>query len=184
MVSHQRSMFGVLREAIRSRDPVTGTLCSSAFERAVFAWIGDGAGARRPSSSLMLVSLDWDERGRTAHRPAKRQSTTMLRAAADAASTCIRSTDILGRVDDDTLGLLLPSTPAEEAHQVAERIRAAIAELPTARGDRVTVSIGIATGLLADPWASAIEALDDARLDGGDEVVVARAPQSLRQRRA
>lgn len=183
-MSHQRSMFAVLREAIRSRDPATGTLCASAFERAVFAWIGDGAGARRPSSTLMLVSLDWDERGRTAHRPARRASTTMLRAAAEAVGTCIRTTDILGRVDDDTLGLLLPSTPAQEAQFVADRIREAIAALPTARGERVTVSIGIATGLLADPWGSAVDALADARLDGGDAVVVATPPERLRRRLA
>lgn len=183
-MSHQRSMFAVLREAIRSRDPATGTLCASAFERAVFAWIGDGAGARRPSSTLMLVSLDWDERGRTAHRPARRASTTMLRAAAEAVGTCIRTTDILGRVDDDTLGLLLPSTPAQEAQFVADRIRAAIAGLPTARGERVTVSIGIATGLLADPWGAAVDALADARLDGGDAVVVATPPERLRRRLA
>lgn len=183
-MSHQRSMFAVLREAIRSRDPVTGTLCRSAFERAVFAWIGDGAGARRPSSTLMLISLDWDERGRTAHRPARRASTTMLRAAADAVGTCIRTTDILGRVDDDTLGLLLPSTPAQEAQFVADRIREAIGEIPTARGERVTASIGIATGLLPDPWVAAVDALDDARLDGGDEVIVAMPPDRLRRRSA
>lgn len=177
-------MFGVLREAIRSRDPVTGALCQSAFERAVFAWIGDGAGTRRPSSTLMLVRLDWDERGRTAHRPARRQATTMLRAVADATATCIRATDILGRVDDDTLGLLLPSTPAGEAQLVADRIRAAVAELPTARGEHITLSIGVATGLVPDPWAAAVEALDDASLSGGDAVVVARSPRLDHRRRA
>ncbi|MEH3055263.1 MAG: diguanylate cyclase [Patulibacter minatonensis] len=183
-MSHQRSMFDVLREAIRSRDPVTGTLCPSAFERSVFAWIGDGAGARRPSSSLMLVRLDWDERGSTASRPAKRTATTMLRAAADVTAPCIRTTDILGRVDDETLGLLLPSTPAEEAKFVGNRIRRAIGGLQTARGTRVTASIGVATGLLLDPWQAAHDALDDAQLSGGDRVVVATPPPAQRPRRA
>jgi hypothetical protein len=177
-------MFDVLREAIRSRDPVTGTLCPSACERSVFAWIGDGAGTRRPSSSIMLVRLDWDDRGSTAGRPAKRQSTTLLRAAAEATATCIRTTDILGRVDDETLGLLLPSTPAEEAHAVADRIRGAISKLETSRGHRPTASVGVATGLLNDPWEAVHEALDDAQLAGGDRVVVAAAPPPLRQRRA
>lgn len=176
-------MFGVLREAIRSRDPVTGTLHPSAFERAVFAWIGDGAGARRPSSSILLIALDWDERGPTAGRPAKRQAVTMLRAAADAVAPCIRTVDILGRVDDETLGLLLPSTPPEQAKLVAERIRKAIGELHTSRGQRVTASIGVATGLLADPWDAVHEALEDAQLAGGDRTVVA-TPPPLRKRSA
>lgn len=177
-------MFGVLREAIRSRDPITGTLCPSAFERAVFAWIGDGAGARRPSSSIALIALDWDERGPTAGRPAKRQATTMLRVASDAMVPCVRAVDILGRVDDETLGLLLPSTPAEQAMLVAERIREAIGELRTARGQRVTASIGVATGVLADPWNAAQDALADAQFDGGDRVVVARQRDQLRRRTA
>ncbi|MBO9534478.1 MAG: GGDEF domain-containing protein [Solirubrobacteraceae bacterium] len=180
-MSQQRSMFGVLREAIRSRDPVTGTLCPSAFERSVFAWIGDGAGARRPSSSILLIALDHDARGATAGRPARRQSATMLRAAADVVVPLVRTTDIVGRVDDETLGVLLPSTPSEQAAAVAYRIRDGIATLETNRGVRITASVGVATGLLADPWASVHDALEDAQLSGGDRVVVA-APPALRQR--
>jgi GGDEF domain-containing protein len=183
-MSQQRSMFGVLREAIRSRDPVTGTLCPSAFERAVFGWIGDGAGARRPSSSILLLALDHDARGATAGRPARRHSATMLRAAADTLAPLLRTTDIIGRIDDETLGVLLPSTPAEQAQAVAYRIRDGIAQLRTARGTAVTASIGVATGLLADPWTAVHEALADAQLSGGDSVVVATVPPSLRHHRA
>ncbi len=31
----------------------------------------------------------------------------------------LRATDLLGRVDDDTLGILMPSTPASRPHRCA-----------------------------------------------------------------
>ncbi|MFT4034218.1 MAG: GGDEF domain-containing protein [Patulibacter sp.] len=182
-MAEQRSMFAVLREAIRSRDPVTGTLCPSAFERAVYGWIGDGAGARRPSSSIVLVGLDHDARGASAGRPAERAGGTMLRATAEALLPLLRTTDIVGRVDPETLGVLLPATPSEQAAEVAERMRAAVAQLRTKRNAAVTASIGVASGLLADPWAAAHDAIADARLAGGNVVVVASAPALRRHTR-
>lgn len=175
-MSQPRSLFAVLREAMNSRDPITGTLHPSAFDRAVRDWIGGGAAARRPSSSLVLVGVDWTTRaGRTA-RPGKRAAEGALRSVADISGTCLRATDILGRIDDDTLGVLLPSTPAQQAEHVCRRIRAATSERTPASGFPVTVSIGLATGLLTDPWAAAEGALADAQLEGGNRIVIAAAP--------
>jgi GGDEF domain-containing protein len=174
-MSQPRSLFAVLREAINSRDPVTGTLHPSAFERAVHAWLGGGAAARRPSSSLMLVRIDWTTRGGRTTRPSRRQAEAVLKAVADITGSCLRATDVLGRVDDDTLGVLLPSTPAQQAAHVCRRIRAATSERTPATGFPVTVSIGLATGLLTDPWAKAAEALEDAQLEGGNQIVHAEA---------
>lgn len=175
-MSEPRSLFAVLREAIQSRDPVTGTLHRSAFERAVQNWVGGGAAARRPSSSLLLVQIDWTTRaGRTA-RPGRRQAETTLRQVAEIAASCLRTTDVIGRTaDPDTMGVLLPSTPAQQAEHVSRRIRAAVGERTQRAGFPVTVSIGLATGLQPDPWASAADALSDAQLDGGNRIVVANA---------
>lgn len=175
-MSQPRSLFSVLREAINSRDPVTGTLHPSAFERAVQNWLGGGAAARRPSSSLMLVCVDWTTRAGRSARPGKRQAETVLRAVAEITGSCLRTTDVLGRVDDDTLGVLLPSTPAQQAEHVARRIRAAVSERTPKQGFPVTVSIGLATGLATDPWAGAGGALEDAQLDGGNRIVIASLP--------
>lgn len=172
-MSQPRSLFSVLREAVNSRDPITGTLHPAAFERAVQGWIGGGASARRPSSSLMLVGIDWTTRAGRTIRPGKRQAETVLRCVAEITGTCLRATDVLGRVDDDTLGVLLPSTPAQQAEHVSRRIRAAVSERTPKMGFPVTVSLGLATGLIADPWAGAVEALGDAQLEGGNRIVVA-----------
>jgi GGDEF domain-containing protein len=175
-MSQPRSLFSVLREAMNSRDPITGTLHPSAFERAVQGWIGGGASARRPSSSLVLVRVDWTTRAGRTTRPAKRQSETVLRTVAEIIGTCLRTTDVLGRIDDDTLGVLLPSTPAQQAEHVSRRIGAAASERTPKTGFAVTVSIGLATGLVTDPWAAAAEALEDAQLEGGNRIVLAPAP--------
>ncbi len=174
-MSQPRSLFSVLREAINSRDPVTGTLHQSAFARAVENWVGGGAAARRPSSSLILVQIDWTTRaGRTA-RPSRRQADISIKQVAEIAASCLRTTDVIGRTnDDDTLGVLLPSTPAQQAEHVSRRIRAAVGERTLKHGFPVTVSIGLATGLATDPWAAAADALSDAQLDGGNRIVVAQ----------
>lgn len=176
-MSQSRSLFAVLREAINSRDPITGTLHPSAFERAVQAWLGGGAAARRPSSSLMLVRIDWTTRGGRTARPGRRQADAVLKTVADVTGSCLRATDVLGRVDHDTLGVLLPSTPAQQAEHVCRRIRAAASERTPKTGFPVTVSIGLATGLVTDPWAAAAEALDGAQLEGGNGIIVAGTPQ-------
>ena len=175
-MSQPRSLFSVLREAIISRDPVTGTLHESAFARAVQNWVGGGAAARRPSSSLVLVQIDWTTRAGRTGRPGRRQADASIKQVADITASCLRATDVIGRTGDpDTLGVLLPSTPAQQAEHVSRRIRAAVAERTIKRGYPVTVSIGLATGLATDPWTAAAEALGDAQLDGGNRIVVAVA---------
>lgn len=173
-MSQPRSLFSVLREAINSRDAVTGTLHQSAFARAVQNWVGGGAAARRPSSSLVLVQIDWTTRAGRTGRPSRRQADISIRQVAEIAASCLRTTDIIGRTaDPDVLGVLLPSTPAQQAEHVSRRIRAAVSERTLKHGFPVTVSIGLATGLANDPWASAADALGDAQLDGGNRIVVA-----------
>ena len=175
-MSQPRSMFSVLREAINARDPITGTLHPVAFEKAVQGWIGGGAAARRPSSSLLLVGVDWTTRAGRTNRPGKRQADAVLRQVAEISATCLRTTDVIGRVEDDVLGVLLPSTPAQQAEHVCRRIRAAVSERSPKTGFPVTVSIGLATGLLTDPWTGASSALEEAQLAGGHRIVISAAP--------
>ena len=72
----------------------------------------------------------------------------LRRVAARASATC-RAGDLIGRLGGEEFGILMPSAGAEDARQVAERLRQAIeTPLPDEDGGdlpTVTVSIGIAT---------------------------------------
>lgn len=174
MPIQQRSLLTMIGETIASRDGATGALAPAAFERAVDAWIGGGAATRRPSSTLVLVRVDWTTRGGRSEAPAKRQADKTLRTVAIAAASCLRKTDVLGRVDNATIGILLPSTPAQQATFVAQRVRAAVAERTQLAGFPVTVSLGLATALVPDTWNAALRAIDQAVASGGDRIVTAQ----------
>jgi diguanylate cyclase (GGDEF)-like protein/PAS domain S-box-containing protein len=76
----------------------------------------------------------------------------VLEQVAQAARAALRSTDVIGRYGGEESVIALPVTTAEQAHPVAERIRAGVAaiRLPTPDGDAaVTISIGIAEMMLA-----------------------------------
>lgn len=71
-----------------------------------------------------------------------------LRILARICSNGLRRVDILARLQDDELVLLLPETDLKNATDVAERLRLQIATTPlqTAKGSSViTVSMGIAS---------------------------------------
>lgn len=166
-MNHQQSLAVVLEESTLAQDVVTGTLAPSAFRRAVDAWIHGGSSRRLPSSSLLLVRVDGEpsrDRATAAHA---------LRTVAELAGLCLHTHDIVGRVDGQTVGILLPSTPKLQAEQLSRRVRAAISEGSRLAGVPVTASVGIATELLGQPWADASIAVAEAQAQGGDRTVVA-----------
>ncbi|CAA7621454.1 putative Diguanylate cyclase [Magnetospirillum sp. LM-5] len=68
-----------------------------------------------------------------------------LKAIARVAATCLRDADLLGRLGGEEFGVLLPETDLAGARELAERLRAAVAEidLTVAGGSvRPTISIG------------------------------------------
>jgi diguanylate cyclase (GGDEF)-like protein len=93
--------------------------------------------------SLVLFDLDGfkalnDSRGHAAGDAA-------LRLVAERARACMRSSDTLGRMGGDEFLAVLPNTTAEGATQVAEKLRAALAqpyELPGAPA-QMSTSIGV-----------------------------------------
>lgn len=65
----------------------------------------------------------------------------------------LRDMDILGRVDDDAVALLLPGNSASAAHIVAERVRASISRCALPLGDRsmrIDLELGTAEAQPAD----------------------------------
>ncbi len=85
-----------------------------------------------------------------------------LRLLGMACRQSLRHLDIVGRYGGEEFVVLLPETSAALAHEAAERLRRAVAELqvPSESGDvRMTVSIGVAT---ADASTESVAALINA----------------------
>ncbi|MFT4034217.1 MAG: diguanylate cyclase [Patulibacter sp.] len=171
-MSRHESLSNALRVHGGRRDVVTDTLTPTTFRRAVSAWIGVDR-ARMPSSALLLARIDWEVGFGLPVRPDRAEVARALRVVSDLTVAAIRSTDLVGRLDDDTIGILMPSTPAHQAGPVCRRIRATISERSPNLGLPLTVSIGVASPRIDDPWAAARQALAQARAEGGDCTVIA-----------
>lgn len=89
----------------------------------------------------------------------------------------IRETDLLARWGGEEFLVILPGTEQTGAHQLAETLRAAVAEAPIAPVGTVTISAGVATfrpGEAVQQWiARADEALYDAKENGRNRVAIA-----------
>jgi diguanylate cyclase (GGDEF)-like protein len=100
------------------------------------------------------------------------------------AATCrleLRAGDYLGRIGGEEFAVILPETGIDEAVQVAERLRKAVAGAPAAgpAGDvGVTVSIGVATLVrphdLGTLMANADAALSAAKKGGRNRTICHR----------
>jgi diguanylate cyclase (GGDEF)-like protein len=102
----------------------------------------------------------------------------VLRAVAAAICAVARDTDVVARLGGEEFGLIFPNTSLDQASQIAERIRGAIAatRLPqeNAAPVDVTISIGLARlngrHSLADALARADAALYAAKGNGRNRV--------------
>lgn len=65
-------------------------------------------------------------------------------------SACLRDDDIAGRLGGEEFALLLPNTPQAEAVEIAERLRALIAQLNVSSEHGVTASIGLVYATTAE----------------------------------
>jgi diguanylate cyclase (GGDEF)-like protein len=96
---------------------------------------------------LSAILLDVDGFHTVNERYSYRSGTALLRAVVNIIESTIRSVDILTRFAPDWFLIILPNTNAREAKELAERLRANIAER-TARIDAapaeatVTLSVG------------------------------------------
>jgi diguanylate cyclase (GGDEF)-like protein len=76
----------------------------------------------------------------------------------------VRPRDSLARYGGDEFAVLVPDVEGEQAVQVAERLREAVAMrgLPGADGTSVTISIGVAVKRSGDTLASMLGRADEA----------------------
>jgi diguanylate cyclase (GGDEF)-like protein len=120
---------------ISRADPLTGCLNRRGFEERMEAELAQGARTGLPVG-LILLDLDHFKAINDAHGHAAGDE--LLRWTVATTLLALRTMDALGRVGGDEFAILAPGTGPDEAREVAERLRAALAH-------RAPVSYGIAT---------------------------------------
>lgn len=163
------------------QDGLTGLANRRALDEALEAEWRRGL---RDGKPLSFVLIDLDHFKLYNDRYGHVRGDECLRAVGDViGATARRASDLAARYGGEELALLLPSTPAEGARAVAERLRARVAALGlphegrTDGSNRLSVSIGVAT-LVPSPdeqqrvlVEAADAALYQAKRRGRDRVV-------------
>ena len=106
----------------------------------------------REGSQISLLLLDIDYFKSFNDKYGHQVGDDCLRAIAIAVSKAVRATDIAARYGGEEIAVILPSTDAPGAVEVAEKVRAAIEGLKFTPGQpeggaSVTASVGVATAL-------------------------------------
>lgn len=144
-ITERKEMERRLRE-LATTDDLTGALNRRAFFAAITQ---EAERAGRYGSQMSLVMIDLDHFKQVNDRFGHAAGDRALRLAAQAMRSGLRDIDVLGRLGGEEFAVLLPQTPLAGALEVAERLRAAIAQIaipvdpaPTTIG--LTASLGVA----------------------------------------
>ncbi|MGR2662907.1 MULTISPECIES: GGDEF domain-containing protein [Chromobacterium] len=178
---YERAMDQLLQQS-RS-DSLTRLLNRRSFdEEAVAAF----RLAQRERRALSLIVLDLDHFKSINDRHGHLAGDQALTALADCLRRQARQTDLIGRHGGEEFCILLPDTGREQAGQVAERLRAAIARielpLPDAGAQlRFTASLGVAClnsshASLESLFCEADAMLYQAKHHGRDKVMLSALP--------
>ena len=135
---HERAL------ARASEDGLTDLLNHRAFQTRLEEAI---ARARRDGRPLALLMVDLDDFGTINNTYGHQAGDATLTAIAAALRETARATDIAARYGGDEFALILPETTMDEALDIAERMRSAIAGLRvvmTSAIVRVDASVGVA----------------------------------------
>jgi diguanylate cyclase (GGDEF)-like protein len=163
-------------------DAKTGLLNAVAWQREARVEL---TRASRTHTPLAVAMLDIDHFKRVNDTYGHLTGDAVLATLAAAMRGLLRDYDITGRFGGEEFTILLPHTDAESAHQIAERLRAKLAQITVDTGPagsdqtslHVTVSIGVATLAnsrrdLEELIAAADAALYRAKGAGRDRVVM------------
>ncbi|CAA7625638.1 Signal transduction protein [Candidatus Terasakiella magnetica] len=130
-------------EDLSIRDPLTKLYNRRKFDEFLGHEIGRAQRNNHPFCMLLIDLDDFKNINDTFGHPI---GDLVLRELASVLHREVRRTDIIARIGADEFAVLLPETDMEEGRQVAEKLRAAVAEtqlgLPVG-GVRVTASIGL-----------------------------------------
>jgi diguanylate cyclase (GGDEF)-like protein len=127
--------------------------------------------------AVIMVDLDHFKRINDEH--GHDTGDTALREVADVLRREVRTGDVVYRYGGEEFCMLLAKTNSTEAGQVAERIRLAVSQMPSAIDEPLTVSIGVALGKgehVSQTMIRADEALFKSKEGGRDRVTLAAQP--------
>ena len=146
--------------------------------------------AERFGSSLALILADLDDFKQVNDRYGHQAGDDVLQTFADILRTTVREIDLPARYGGEEFAVLLPQTDLDGAHQLAERLRRALAARPMSTHPGGLVAVTASFGVAAFPdaptpaalFASADEALYRAKRAGKNCVVSADAGTIVRAR--
>jgi diguanylate cyclase (GGDEF)-like protein len=170
-LSNARLVDRLERQA--AEDPLTGLANQRAFYEASGS---EFSRAQRSRGDLSIVMLDIDHFKSINDLHGHLYGDQVLLGVADALRSCMRAHDTVARMGGEEFAILLPDTGAGLAYEVAERARAAVANVPVVEGT-LSCSAGVATASGADSvpvdlLALADRALYEAKGQGRDRTVV------------
>lgn len=154
-------------------DPLTGVANRRGFFADAARVVRRDRRARRPTA---LVLLDLDHFKTVNDTWGHQAGDRVLRSFCETITSVLREEDVLGRIGGEEFAIVLPDTNREAAAAVAERIRAAVAEIAVPSSDKaitVTASMGVAADNVAsieDLFAAADAALYRAKESGRDRI--------------
>ena len=160
-------------QRMAATDGLTGVANRTTFQERLDSEL---ARAARAGEDLTLLMLDIDQFKRLNDAHGHQVGDGVLRRVARALKAGSRPYDTPARYGGEEFALVLPRTSQEDGLVIAERIRAAIAEM--GEGPRVTASVGVATFPLdaatADELVGAADAaLYESKRAGRNRVTVA-----------
>jgi diguanylate cyclase (GGDEF)-like protein len=155
------------------------------FEEALEAEISR---AERFGGSLALILADLDDFKQVNDRYGHQAGDDVLQTFADILRTTVREIDLPSRYGGEEFAVLLPQTDLDGAHELAERLRRALAARPMSTHPGGLVAVTASFGVAAFPdaptpaalFASADEALYRAKRAGKNCVVSADAGTIVR----
>lgn len=124
------------------RDAVTGLADRKAFEQRL---LEEAARAERSGLPLAVVMFDLDHFSGVNERFGRPAGDGVLAEAALVLKLALREGDVIGRLDADHFGVLLPDCDVAPARRLAERLRRALEEHRFARVGHVSATAGVAT---------------------------------------
>ncbi len=161
------------------RDPLT-----ELFNRRSFLSLLDKANslAMRQGQPLSVMIIDLDHFKSINDTQGHAVGDQALRHFVQVAQGCLRREDVMGRLGGEEFGVFLPGADLQAAQEVAERLRAAVAQAPLELPQktlRLTASIGVAPCVHHDPAETALhradQAMYQAKLHGRNRVELADA---------
>ena len=166
-----RSLLGDMQQ-LAQEDPLTGAINRRGLEDAIPI---EFSRAQRSEEPLAIVMIDLDHFKRYNDRRGHPAGDALLRGAAQAWRKQLRPTDMLVRYGGEEFTLVLPSTNADQATQLVDRLRALVP-------DRQTFSAGVATWDGRESASEVLQRADQALLQakkGGRNrtMVAGREPQ-------